>query len=138
MRDATYVVLLTATPHSGDRRSFQALCALGSRDDTLLVFRRTRADVRLGAARHVKRLMVRTSGAETRMHDALARYAAAVRRERGDADRDGMLLLTVLLKRALSSAESLRRSLERRLAALAGDSGRDGGQLWLPLDDAGR
>ena len=48
-----------------------------------------------------------------------------------------MLLLTVLLKRALSSAESLRRSLERRLAALASDSGRDGGQLWLPLDDPG-
>ena len=71
------------------------------------------------------------------MHDALARYAAAVRRERGDTDRDGMLLLTVLLKRALSSAESLRRSLERRLAALSGDIDRDAGQLWLPLDDEG-
>jgi superfamily II DNA or RNA helicase len=135
--DATYVVLLTATPHSGDRRGFRALCALGSRDDTLLVFRRTRADVGLGVARHVKRLMVGTSGAETRMHGALARYAAAVRRERGAADRDGTLLLTVLLKRALSSAESLRRSLERRLAMLAGHNNGEGGQLRLPLDDPG-
>jgi superfamily II DNA or RNA helicase len=136
-RNATYVVLLTATPHSGDRHSFQALCALGSRNDPLLVFRRTRSDVRLGVARHVKRLMVGTSEAETRMHDALRRYAAAVRNERGEADHDGTLLLTVLLKRALSSAEALRRSLERRLVALSGDTGRDHGQLWLPLDDGG-
>jgi superfamily II DNA or RNA helicase len=135
--EATYVVLLTATPHSGDRRSFQALCGLGSRGDTLLVFRRTRADVRLGVARHVKRLMVRPSAAETRMHDALARYAAAVRSERGEADRDGILLLTILLKRALSSAESLRRSLERRLAMLDGAPGPELGQLWLPLEDDG-
>jgi superfamily II DNA or RNA helicase len=135
--DASYVVLLTATPHSGDRHGFRALCALGSRDDPLLVFRRTRADVRLGPTRHVTRLMVRPSAAEARMHRALARYAAAVRTERGKSDRDVILLLTILLKRALSSAESLRRSLARRLASLTGDTSRDSGQLWLPLDDEG-
>jgi SNF2 family DNA or RNA helicase len=38
---ATYVLLLTATPHSGDRRAFASLCGLGSLDaDPLLVFRR--------------------------------------------------------------------------------------------------
>src|SRR5207245_4274133 len=50
---APYVLLLTATPHSGDRRSFAALCALGELDaDPLLIFRRTRAQVRIGSPRH--------------------------------------------------------------------------------------
>src|SRR6202163_206434 len=44
---AAYVLLLTATPHSGDRRAFNALCKTGSHGDALLVFRRTRSDVRL-------------------------------------------------------------------------------------------
>ena len=29
---ASYVLLLTATPHSGDRRAFEALCGLGAAD----------------------------------------------------------------------------------------------------------
>jgi hypothetical protein len=52
------------------------------------------------------------------------------------ADRE--LLLTVLRKRALSSPESLRQSIERRLALLSETPSADGAQLWLPLkDDAG-
>lgn len=42
---APYVLLLTATPHSGERRAFASLCGIGARGaDGLLVFRRTRAD----------------------------------------------------------------------------------------------
>src|SRR5207237_4070557 len=51
---APYVVLLTATPHSGDTRAFLALCALGRRGfDTISVFRRSRANAALGGRRKV-------------------------------------------------------------------------------------
>src|SRR5260221_34123 len=70
---APFVVLLTATPHSGDRRAFASLCSLGalgaaSGHDHLLVFRRTRAEVRLGNGRKVHRLLIRPSTAEFQMH----------------------------------------------------------------------
>jgi ATP-dependent helicase HepA len=51
---AAYVLLLTATPHSGDRRAFASLCGLGSLDaDPLLVFRRSRKAVQIGVPQRV-------------------------------------------------------------------------------------
>lgn len=138
---ASFVVLVTATPHSGDRSAYQALCALGEHDDPLLVFRRTRTDVRIGGSRRVHRLRVRPSPADARMVSALERYASAVRRERGTHDGAAQLLLTVLRKRALSSPASLSVSVARRLAILSNvpDEAPEGGaQLLLPWqDDAG-
>ncbi|MGB7217825.1 MAG: helicase-related protein, partial [Vicinamibacterales bacterium] len=171
-----FVVLLTATPHSGDRDAFRTLCRLGAvdahavdthlwgppsggpielkpdptgqrptTDDQLLVFRRTQADVRLGTARRIHRLLVRPSAAEARMHELLARFSLTVQREHGTtrpgspANPGLWLALSVLHKRALSSAWSLQRSVERRLAALASadhDGGDHEGQLPLPFDEA--
>jgi SNF2 family DNA or RNA helicase len=131
---AAYVLLSSATPHSGDHQLFAALCDLGAvPDDELLVFRRTRADVRTGAARRVRALHVRILPGEQRMHRLLGRYTAAIRAEHGDHDR-AWLALSVLHKRAFSSARSLALSLERRLAALDAPSGLER-QLGLPLDD---
>ena len=134
---AAYVLLLTATPHSGDRRSFLSLCNLGSADDdSLLVFRRTRTDVRIGTPRRVHTLHVRPTAAERRMHTLLAQYSDAVRAERASPRHDSCLALSVLHKRALSSPWSLAQSVERRVAALALAPGIiDGGQLALPLGD---
>ena len=137
---AAYVLLLTATPHSGDRRTFEALCELGAVDSPddppLLVFRRTRQDVGTGTTRRVHTVQVRQSADELRMHALLARYSDAVRDERGeDGRRDVCLALSVLHKRALSSAWSLAQSVERRLSALAPSSAVDGDQLALPLGD---
>jgi len=131
---AAYGLLLTATPHNGDQQLFSALCGLGAvADDGLLVFRRARTDVRPGAARRVHALHVRMRASERRMHQLLGRYTAAMRAEHGD--RDGTwLALSVLHKRAFSSARSLALSLERRLAILAAPSEREW-QLDLPLDD---
>jgi superfamily II DNA or RNA helicase len=131
---AAYVLLLTATPHSGDRRAFTSLCGIGAQahDDPILIFRRTRADVRLGVGRRVRRLLVRPSPQEQRMHALLARFTRAVRDEHGDA---ATLPLSVLHKRALSSPRSLERSIGRRLACLAVDAAPSGHQLLLPLDD---
>ncbi|OFW13248.1 MAG: hypothetical protein A3F69_03410 [Acidobacteria bacterium RIFCSPLOWO2_12_FULL_66_10] len=126
---AAYVLLVTATPHSGDRRSFVSLCGLGSTaDDELVVFRRSRADVGFAARRHVHTLRIRPSAAEWRMHALLGRYSDAVRAE----GHDGWLALSVLHKRALSSAWSLARSVERRLPSADRPLG---GQLALPLGD---
>jgi SNF2 family DNA or RNA helicase len=63
----------------------------------------------------------------------LGQYSAAIRAEQGDRDRT-WLALSVLHKRAFSSARSLALSLERRLAALDAPSDHEW-QLGLPLDD---
>ena len=137
---AAYVLLLTATPHSGDRRSFSSLCDLGIvGNDPLLVFRRSRADVpelRLDASRSVHTIRVRPTVDERRMHILLAEYGDAVRAEPDPARRDAWLALSVLHKRAFSSPWSLAQSVERRYAALPLSlRATDGEQLALPIGD---
>jgi superfamily II DNA or RNA helicase len=128
-----YVALLTATPHSGDARSFASLCRFGAAGgDDLVVFRRRRADVRSGAVRKIHTVHVRPSPQELQLHARLERYVAAVR-----AERDGAwLAASVLHKRALSSAWSLARSVERRLEALADSDRASSKQPGLPFGDA--
>lgn len=128
------VVLLTATPHSGDETAFSSLCGIGGLGHApMVVFRRLRRDVGWPGRRRVRLLRVTPTAAEIRMHELLARYARDVwhdaalaashsngRSADGLADRRAglRLVLTVLLKRAFSSAASLRVSLERRLRLL--------------------
>ena len=133
---AGYVVLLTATPHSGDARAFASLCGIGGHADRLLVFRRTRHALNTGRERRVHRLLLRPSEDERRMHALLADFSRAVRAERGDRSRAVWLSLAVLHKRAFSSAYALHQSIARRLTALAPDTGR-AQQLFLPLDGRG-
>ena len=138
---AGYILLLSATPHSGDRPAFESLCAIGRVDagspttpaDALLVFRRTRVDAGIGVKRRVHGVHVRPSADEARMHALLARYSEAVRAEAGA--RDAALALSVLHKRALSSAWSLAQSVERRLAVLGAAERAAAEQLTLPLGD---
>jgi superfamily II DNA or RNA helicase len=130
-----YVLLLTATPHSGERRAFLSLCRLGQHDDPLLLFRRTRRDVRLGAGRRVRRLLVRPSAAELQMHAVVARVSRAVVNGKPEDDAAAWLALAVLNKRALSSARSLEQTVERRLTALESGAANDASQLALPLSD---
>jgi superfamily II DNA or RNA helicase len=135
---APYVLLLSATPHSGDRDLFASLCAVGAVDDTsLVVFRRTRSEVGIAARRRVHIVRVNANAAELRLHTHLMRYAAAVRAERRQSrGAETLLALGVLHKRMLSSAWSLAQSVERRLQAIAaGDDTDDGEQLMLPLGD---
>ena len=129
---ASYVVLLTATPHSGDREAFASLCRLGrTGDDPLLVFRRSRRDVGVAVRRRAHTLHVRPSVHERRLHRALREYSDAILAERPQA----CLALSVLHKRALSSAAALAESVERRLATLNNPATADTGtQLVLPLD----
>jgi len=132
---ATFVLLLTATPHNGNRDAFASLCGLGCvADDPLIVFRRTRHDAGVALRRRVRTLHVRPTAHERRLHAALRRYGDAVIAERPHA----WLALSVLHKRALSSAAALAESIEHRLRQLdAIEPTSDALQLDLPLDAAG-
>ena len=136
---ARHVVLLTATPHTGSDAEFAALCGVGcvaTDDAQTLVIRRTRADVRLDAARRVRVSHVPMGAAERRMHALLRDYAGAVWRERGTRSPAARLAMTVLLKRSASSAWALARSVAHRLRRLgAGDDSPE--QPPLPFDDPG-
>ena len=134
---APYVLLLTATPHSGDRDLFESLCRVGAVDAApLIVFRRTRTEIGMAARRRVHIVRVRATPEERRMHARLQRYADAVRAERRQArGADLLLALSVLHKRMVSSAWSLAQSVDRRLGAIAdADGGAE--QMALPLGDS--
>jgi superfamily II DNA/RNA helicase len=141
-RDAAYVVLLTATPHHGDPLAFRSLCDLGTlNQDALLTFRRTRREIRAGAERRIHRMQIRPSRDEQRMYESLGRLARAVcaEPENNGNNTSSRLALSVLYKRAFSSAYSLAESASRRLATLALEAeGTDIAkvdQLFLPLAD---
>ena len=132
---AGYVVLLTATPHSGDPDQFQSLCSLGSHGERLLVFRRTRQALQSAVGRRIHRHCVRSTPEEHRMRARLEAFARAVRAERGD-HRDVWIALALLQKRAFSSAHALWQSVTRRLDSLT-DLAPSATQLLLPLDEDG-
>lgn len=117
---ARTLVLLSATPHSGDPAAFSRLCSLGDGGGRfpLVLFRRTRTDTGMPANRRTRWLEVCPTAAEAQMLTALVDYARAVWTVASTADA-ARLAMTVLLRRASSSAASLARSLERRLASLA-------------------
>jgi superfamily II DNA or RNA helicase len=122
---ARALVMLTATPHSGDDAAFARLCTLGGAGGSapLLAFRRTRADVGLHGQRRAPLLRVRPTAAEAAMHDALIAYARLVWNHAAEGSLSGArLAASVLTRRGCSSAGSLARSVERRLAMLAGES----------------
>jgi superfamily II DNA or RNA helicase len=135
---ARRVVLLTATPHSGDDDAFSRICDVGrlDSDGPLLMFRRTRAEAGISATRRTAILKVRLSEAEAAMHEALVAYARRVWQQSPGAHPGAKLAMAVLLRRAYSSAASLARSIERRRTLLA-QASLDGAQLVLPFVEAG-
>ena len=134
-RRARTVVMLTATPHSGDERAFASLCGIGDLDRSfpLLTFRRTRHDVGLAVPRRTTSLRVRPTLAEREMHRALAAYADKVRAQRPAGTDAAHLAMMILTRRACSSAASLARSVKRRLDLLEGDGSSVIAQLMLPM-----
>lgn len=133
------VLLLTATPHSGDNDTFARLCQIGALDGDphpLVMFRRGRSAAGCTVSRRTRRLAVTPTDAEREMYDALEQYARTVRRHAPAAQAAGArLAMGVLARRACSSAASLTRSIERRLALLSGETATAATQLHLPLED---
>jgi superfamily II DNA or RNA helicase len=136
---ARHVLLLSATPHAGNPDEFAALCGVGEiagdRARTLVI-RRTRADVGLATSRRVHIAPLALNAAERTMHGRLQEYASAVWRERGARSAAAWLAMTVLLKRAASSAWALRRSIDHRLALL-GSGELPPAQPGLPFGEPG-
>jgi superfamily II DNA or RNA helicase len=136
---ARIVLCATATPHSGDDAAFADLCSIGrlAAEPPVLLIRRSRRDVGFEVRRRTSVILVRPTSAEERMHHVLQDYIRSVWREAVRRnDRGARLAMTVLWKRALSSAASLHSSVERRLALLARDP-REPWQTTLPLVDDG-
>jgi superfamily II DNA or RNA helicase len=133
---ARTVLLLTATPHSGDDEAFARLCATGDlgHEFPLLVFRRTRRDIGLATPRRTVSIRVRPTLAEAAMHRAVATYGRLVWAQKGASSSGARFVASLLCRRAYSSAASLARSVERRLALLArADEAMP--QPRLPFDD---
>jgi len=118
-----------------DRSS--AAGAIGNRARTrLLVFSRTRRDVGLPHTRRDTLLRVRPTMAEVEMHRALMAYAKLVwNRSHETSGAGARLAMSVLARRACSSAASLVRSVERRLGLLGQPRSMPDVQLGLPFVD---
>ncbi len=136
---ARTLILLTATPHSGDDEAFARLASIGdfapSHPHTfpLLVFRRTRLDVGLTSSRRTTSLRVRPTADELEMHSALMAYVRLVWTHASETRPAARLAMTILMRRACSSASSLSRSLDTRLRLLSADEGPDLLQMALPF-----
>ena len=135
-RRARVVVMLSATPHSGDSDAFARLCATGGlqSDAPLAIFRRGRDQLGPARQRRTCWLRVRLTADELAMHRALDRYDRLVCREQPDSGSHARLVMAVLRKRACSSATSLARSLERRVALLRDTPVRTSIQPALPFE----
>jgi superfamily II DNA or RNA helicase len=135
-RRARTLVLLTATPHSGDDDAFGRLTSLGdlSHRFPLLVFRRTRLDVGLPSTRRTVSLRVRPTLHESAMHTTLMTYTRLV--QTSSTAPAAHLAMTMLTRRACSSAWSLARSVETRLRLLGSDEPPELLQMSLPFGDS--
>ena len=132
---ARVVVMLTATPHSGDEDAFSRLSAVGDIGNAfpLLTFRRARADVGLPRNRRSTVLRVRPTTDEATMHHALNDYLRRLTDETSTRGGGTSLLSSILLRRACSSPASLARSIERRMALLFDSPVAACEQLILPF-----
>lgn len=136
-REARRVVSITATPFSGDIAGFESMAALGAaeRSGEPLLFRRSRADVGDPRARRHRFVPVRLTRAESRLQRLLERYSRDVWQEATGDVEGARLAMTLLRKRALSSAAAVARTLRRRIDLLQG-RGAAPRQLQLFEDDA--
>jgi superfamily II DNA/RNA helicase len=118
---ARFVLLLTATPHSGDPSTFHALCGLGAlaANDPIFLFRRNREEAGISRRRRVHLHHVGSPAAELEIRRLLDDYIRMVwTRRTGPEGRDARLAMIVLLKRSFSGMGPLHLSLLTRLDRL--------------------
>ena len=130
-----WVVLVSATPHSGDASAFAYLTGLGALDEPLTVFRRSRGDVGRVQDRREHLLAVGCTAEEAALHAATETYARAIWQARGVHDPAVRLVATTLARRAASSPTAIERTLVRRVALLSGCDDPQPRQPLLSWDD---
>lgn len=116
---ATWCVLVSATPHSGDQAAFEYLKDIGARGDALTIFRRNRIDAGHATIRRTCVLPVRPTADEAALFTGIDRYAQAIWRERGQHNHAARLIAVTLARRAASSSRAIACTLTRRLGLLA-------------------
>ena len=128
-----WVVLVTATPHSGDDAAHRFLCSLGSagEDRAPAIYRRTKLDIGPVPPRRVRLFSVTPTIEERRLLDSTLAYARALWRIPSTGVQ---LVASVIARRAASSAQAAAETLERRLALL-GQSISPVTQARLPWDE---
>lgn len=130
---APWCVLLSATPHSGDDAAFEYLTRIGSHQEAIAIFRRSRSNAGVTAARRERLVRMRPAPAERALLDAVEQYTQAIWRGRGRGDRSARLLAITIAKRAASSTLALERTLQRRSQLL--NSPPEPAQALLPWDE---
>jgi superfamily II DNA or RNA helicase len=129
-----WIVLATATPHSGDNDAFEFLQQIGStRGAPLLMFRRT-SEISPRFARRSHLLAVVPTLAERALLDETSRYVRAIGRSAARA-AGARLVASVIARRAASSAKALCGTLARRIALLSREAVPEI-QPHLPWEDA--
>lgn len=131
---ATWCLLLSATPHSGDRTAFEYLENIGARGDAMTIFRRSRTDAGFVSERRAHVLAVTPTPNEAALFTALEQYTRAIWRERGRHDRAVRLIAVILSRRAASTRRAIERTLTRRLDLLGATIARPS-QPRLPWDE---
>jgi superfamily II DNA or RNA helicase len=122
-RRVPWLVLASATPHSGDTAAYRALLALGGLgvEDRICVFRRSHDDVRLSVSRRTHVLDVRSTREERDLHSAVLAYARELCHGAAAGSAGVQLLASTLARRAISSPWAVHETLRRRFHGLAGD-----------------
>jgi superfamily II DNA or RNA helicase len=118
-----WLVLASATPHTGDRHRFRYLLHLGragSHDPRMRVFRRSRLDAGISGSRRTHILRVAATPAEARLQASIREYAQAIGRGPHASTPGVRLVSEVVARRATSSTLAVERTLARRLALLSG------------------
>jgi superfamily II DNA or RNA helicase len=132
-----WVVLSTATPHSGDDDEFDFLTRLGKADSgspEMKIFRRSPCQRTSASHRSSRLLMVTPTPAERALLDAVAAYVNTLRSTRGNPA--ARLVGAVIARRAASSAKAVARTLGRR-AALLQHGRTEAEQVALPWEESG-
>ena len=121
-RQAAWVLLVSATPHSGDAASYQALLEIGGGEASspLRIFRRTESHVAALVPRRTRIWLVRASAAEARLYEGVLAYTRRLCKV-SPAAAGAQLFASLLARRAASSARAARLTLERRLDWLSGE-----------------
>jgi hypothetical protein len=130
-------VLVSATPHSGDRAAFEYLTSLGETGDPITIFRRQRNEVGIHTSRRSHVLAVTPTEAEASLLAAIDAYARAIWRDRGRDDRAVRLVAITMARRAASSNAAIERTLTRRLA-LVSNTAVEPDQASLPWEEVDR
>jgi len=134
---APWCVMVSATPHSGDRAAFDYLTSLGSTGEPMTIFRRRRSEVGVATSRRLHVLGVKPTAAEASLLAGIDAYSRAIWSSRGREDRAVRLIAITMARRAASSKAAIERTLTRRLALLS-DTTPEPLQASLPWEDVDR